>query len=290
MRHVHSLIGRRVAAVVFCAVLALMASAGFFGVRADPAVDNAVQLDPFDPVPEIQFRHYGGNPCYEHCERHRDCDDGCRARCDDHCGNNDCRNRDNCDSDCRDGERCGHDGHDCQDQDRCSQDCRDKKDVCSQDCRGGDACGQDRRDCRDKDRCDDVCREPCDGAHERHAPCERDCDAPPPCRQECTQPCKDRCEPGDRYDNHTDRFGSKTNHYESDACRYDHKYRHDEWSERCQRDRCDHDAKDCRDGDGYKDRDGDRRRDDKTNYRDSDQGDRNGRDDGRRSNDDNEGR
>ena len=279
MRHVHSFIGRRVAAFVVCAVVALMVSAGFSGVRADPAVDNAVQLDPFDPVPEIQFRHYGDNPCYDHCERYRDCDEGCRARCKDHCGNNDCRDRDHCDRDCRDGERCGHYGHDCRDQDRCTQDCREK-DVCSQDCRDGDACGYDRRDCRDKNRCSDVCRDPCDSAHERRAPCERDCDAPPP--------CKDRFEPGDRFDGQADRFDSMANHYESDACWYDHKYRHDEWSERCRRDRCDHDQRDCRDGDNS-DRHVDRKDDhggshddggNRTQNRDDDHGDHDGRDDG----------
>jgi hypothetical protein len=64
-------------------------------------VDNAILLDPFDPVPAIQFRHYGGyawgiydcgyRPCghrrHHHSYRHhcyRDCYG--YGRCERHCG------------------------------------------------------------------------------------------------------------------------------------------------------------------------------------------------------------
>lgn len=100
------------------AALAAPASAGV-------ATSGAVLLDPFDPVPEIQFRHYGGygcvygcgvsygcdsgcyNPCRDGCRRHvrrHDCDDGCtrRARndCDDRCCADRCDRHDDCDRDC----------------------------------------------------------------------------------------------------------------------------------------------------------------------------------------------
>lgn len=67
---------------------------------AGVAIDDAVMLDPYDPVPPIQFRHwyagydcdYGcGHHCWHSCYRHYDgCHDGCyrdgwRHRCYDDC-------------------------------------------------------------------------------------------------------------------------------------------------------------------------------------------------------------
>jgi hypothetical protein len=113
-------------AMLFGAV-ALPASAGV-------ATAGAVLLDPYDPVPEIQFHHFGGYGCNEGCEysggydgcadgcgrgchdgcrrhyyrryRHADCDDTCYRRRHDDC-DRDCR-RDRCDHDC--GDRDEHDG------------------------------------------------------------------------------------------------------------------------------------------------------------------------------------
>jgi len=48
--------------------------------RAQVAAQDSVMLDPFDPVPEIQFRHFGGAGCWDDCE-YRDCNDGCRSHC-----------------------------------------------------------------------------------------------------------------------------------------------------------------------------------------------------------------
>ena len=71
----------------------LSATAG----HADPGMDNAVLLDPFDPVPEVQFRHFGadcfsecgygyGYGCYHSCGY--GCHYGCshRHHCYQHCG------------------------------------------------------------------------------------------------------------------------------------------------------------------------------------------------------------
>jgi hypothetical protein len=56
--------------------------------RAQVAVDDSILLDPFDPVPEIQFRHFGGNGCFDGCFYREGCHDrcgrcysGCRTRC-----------------------------------------------------------------------------------------------------------------------------------------------------------------------------------------------------------------
>ncbi len=113
------------AALMFVLGLPMAAQAG------TAAIDNSVQLDPFNPVPDIQFTHDGwcGDGCGEHhcyrdCERGcyrgcrinyawRDCDHDCRYRgwyCE-----HDCRNnwygtgwRD-CDHGCREGAwRCEH--------------------------------------------------------------------------------------------------------------------------------------------------------------------------------------
>jgi len=64
------------------------------GAKAGVATSGAVLLDPFDPVPEIQFRHFGGygdwgggygSDRYRHCKgddcargAHCDREDGCR--------------------------------------------------------------------------------------------------------------------------------------------------------------------------------------------------------------------
>jgi hypothetical protein len=47
------------------------------GARAGVASDDTVLLDPFDPVPEIQFRHFGGNGCFWACAQH--CWHACRS-------------------------------------------------------------------------------------------------------------------------------------------------------------------------------------------------------------------
>jgi hypothetical protein len=115
-------------------VLALAPAAA----RAGVATAGAVLLDPFDPVPEIQFHHYGGygcnygcggcdyacNRCGYDCYRHSRCGEGCyRGDCDGCYRHSDCNDtcyRRTCDgcyrhTDCRDGCRpadCDHDCHD----------------------------------------------------------------------------------------------------------------------------------------------------------------------------------
>jgi len=102
--------------------LGLLAALGFvFALLAAPAqagvaTSGAVLLDPFDPVPEIQFHHFGGYGCSYGCggcedscgyARYDGCNDGCRrhyrhrASCDDDC-NRGCRDRceRGCDHDC----------------------------------------------------------------------------------------------------------------------------------------------------------------------------------------------
>ncbi len=94
---------------------------------AGVATAGAVLLDPFDPVPAIQFHHFGGYGCYEGCGGggyYNRCDDGCggyrhrvryrRDECDDGCYRaRRHHHRDRCDRDCgddddRDGDRHGH--------------------------------------------------------------------------------------------------------------------------------------------------------------------------------------
>lgn len=108
--------------------------------QAGVATSGAVLLDPFDPVPEIQFQHFGGygcgygcggcydscgggcydscgggcygrcggcyGGCYHHHHRHYDCDDGCRRHvrydCDEDCGHHE---HADCDRDCDDHDR-----------------------------------------------------------------------------------------------------------------------------------------------------------------------------------------
>ncbi|HUJ02401.1 MAG TPA: hypothetical protein VLW75_02100, partial [Rhizomicrobium sp.] len=124
---------------------------------AGVAIDNAATLDPYDPVPPIQFRHwYAGCVdqcgCEESCYHRAGCDEGCyrRVECRDGCY------RERCDGDCG---RC---------QDGCE---RARCDGCDRERCDGD-CG----------RCDGGCyREHCDG-------CDRDCDRDG-CSQHIALPC-----------------------------------------------------------------------------------------------------
>ncbi|MBV9991425.1 MAG: hypothetical protein JOZ72_09040 [Alphaproteobacteria bacterium] len=100
-------------ASAFAALLMLAAAPA---ARAQVAVDDSVLLDPFDPVPEIQFRHFGGDGCWDGCGYGYD-HDGCRDGCSRHhrCGR-DCEARWHCDRDCREArerreERYAHDHH-----------------------------------------------------------------------------------------------------------------------------------------------------------------------------------
>jgi len=91
---------------------------------AGVATTGAVLLDPFDPVPEIQFHHFGGYGCGYDCGGYRGCDDvcgggsrgcydGCHRRYRRHDCDDGCRRvvRDDCDHDCHD-DHDGRDGHD----------------------------------------------------------------------------------------------------------------------------------------------------------------------------------
>jgi hypothetical protein len=189
-------------------------------------VDNAIMLDPFDPVPEIQFRHYGGyawgygcsyNPCghrphYNRCYRdcygysrcRRDCGDrhdGCRDNCGRHdgCRGDDCYGRDD---DCR-GDGCYRHG----DYDGCRGDgCRGgRHDDCRGDgCRdhGRDGCHGD--DCRQDDCRGDDCR--------RHDGCDGD---------GCGR-LKRHDEQADRYDDQSDWYERRYMHrHHRDDRRYD---------------------------------------------------------------------
>ena len=131
-------------AAAFAILLTLVAQPASAGV----ATSGAVLLDPYDPVPEIQFHHFGGYGCIEGCgysdcggycgrtASYDGCDDGCRPRhrrhwrCDDDCGRSSCR------------DNCGHD--DC--RDRCDRGCEhDCNTRCDHDCGGGDCGGGDCR-------------------------------------------------------------------------------------------------------------------------------------------------
>ncbi len=60
---------------VICALVLLNAPVA----RAQVAAQDSVMLDPFDPVPEIQFRHFGAAGCWDDCE-YRDCWRDCSGR------------------------------------------------------------------------------------------------------------------------------------------------------------------------------------------------------------------
>ncbi|HVV64604.1 MAG TPA: hypothetical protein VHC42_03990 [Rhizomicrobium sp.] len=64
-----------VQALAAAAVIGLASAFLTTGARAGVASDDTVLLDPFDPVPEIQFRHFGGNGCFWTCARR--CWHGC---------------------------------------------------------------------------------------------------------------------------------------------------------------------------------------------------------------------
>jgi len=233
MNHDHgALRAHRMAGLLAGAVLALIVSAGPGRAQADPAVDNAIQLDPFDPVPEIQFRHYGGNPCYEHCERHdwRACGDRCRPHCADGYRQGDEQDRgprgaDYHDGDHRDGDHgpgerdfqgADHGGHD--------GDYGDHRDgdhgPGDRDFQGADHGGHDGDHADHRDGAD-------------HARGERGHDDPD-------------CELYERFNDQADRYDALTQHYQDDLCWYDRRYRHRDG--------------DCRDGehgpDGFDKHDG----------------------------------
>ncbi len=98
---------------------------------AGVATAGAVLLDPFDPVPEIQFEHFGGYGCAYGCGGYQRCDEGCGyRRCHDRCVRHtrcdeDCRGRDRCDGDCHRADRCDSD---CDHHDHCDRDCDRSRD------------------------------------------------------------------------------------------------------------------------------------------------------------------
>jgi hypothetical protein len=112
---------------VVCALMLLSAPAA----RAQVAAQDSVLLDPFDPVPEIQFRHFGGADCWDDCG-YRDCD-GC-GRCNDGCGRSHCY------------DRCGRCSRGCYARPRCRRDC-DGRVHCERGCRN-----EGRYDHHDYDR------------------------------------------------------------------------------------------------------------------------------------------
>ncbi len=98
-------------ALTGCAVFMLMLLAGARPALAGVEVDNAIMLDPFDPVPEIQFNHFGG---YAWGWGYG-CNEGCGYRhCYHECGYNHCRRgceaRRPCEHDCGDGRDGCRDG------------------------------------------------------------------------------------------------------------------------------------------------------------------------------------
>ena len=154
-------------------VLAALAAAALLlpaNASAGVATAGAVLLYPFDPVPEIQFQHFGGygcsyecggggyDRCGDGCGDHRRCHEGCyhRTRCGDGC-----ERRERCDDGCR---------ANCDDncRPRCDGDCR--RADCRDDCRP--SCGDT---CRPTD-CHDGCRPPCnDGCTGAAVPCTERC-------------------------------------------------------------------------------------------------------------------
>lgn len=120
---------------------ALLMAAGLAGATpalADPGSENAILLDPFDPVPEIQFRHFGAD-CFHECGYR----DGCY---------HDCGYRHGCH------RYCGH---------RCYRDCGYRRSGC------GDSChNRCYRDCHP--RCYHDCHRGCE--RDCHPRCERNCE------------------------------------------------------------------------------------------------------------------
>ncbi len=110
--------------------------------QAGTTIDDAVILDPYDPVPGIGFDHCGdgcGHHCYSRCGRVRHCWDDCHRGCGDNChrGCGDrCGERVRCDRDCAP-RRCGDD---CDAERRpCAHDCNTNRPPCDGDRCGGDA-------------------------------------------------------------------------------------------------------------------------------------------------------
>ena len=171
----HVLLGALAAAFILTTpVRALAGETGSVDEYAGTASLDAVVLDPFDPVPNIEFRHGWDGDRYRHCDR-----DGCGPyigeRCHEDCHwhgwvcPHDCYGVHprgtgdynlgwwRCANDCRDGDWwCDHDchlegwhcEHNCFIHEPCDHDCgiRPPFPRC------------DRRDCRmDGDRCADVC-------------------------------------------------------------------------------------------------------------------------------------
>lgn len=114
-----------------CALLVAAGLAGATPALADPGSENAILLDPFDPVPEIGFRHYGAD-CFHECGYGEGCyhDCGYRHGCHRYCGGNrrcyhSCGyRREGCGDGCH--NRCYHDCHP-----RCYHDCHR---GCERDC------------------------------------------------------------------------------------------------------------------------------------------------------------
>jgi hypothetical protein len=111
--------------------------------QAGVAIDNAVVLDPFDPVPPIQFQHWYGGERHFH---HRYGCDGCRERvadnCEDGCGRG--YRHDGCDRDCDGSYR----------RDRCDRGCDRVEYRCQGDCRQRDGAAPEPcvQNCYDAER------------------------------------------------------------------------------------------------------------------------------------------
>lgn len=159
--------------LALCVAAPNLAGAGETGSVDEYAgvhVMNSVLLDPFDPVPQIEFEHRCGWGCHRHCDDYR-CGEGWRCRhdcrwngwhCDEDCyGHRPCDHDCGigwwrCEGDCRTGEwRCDHDchllgwycEHDCLVHPPCERDCHD---------RFGPPCDHER-DCRPEEHCTDAC-------------------------------------------------------------------------------------------------------------------------------------
>jgi hypothetical protein len=198
------------------------------------AIDNSVQLDPFNPVPEIQFtrdgycdRDCGGcrercgeRRCCEHRE-HRcvnDCDRGWRD-CDHDCRYNAWR----CDRGCRDGWRDSYRD--------CDHDCRYGAWNCDRGCRNGWRDGSTGwRDCEHDCRygtwsCDHDCRNNWYGTGYRN--CDRDCrEGAWHCAHGCAETyrelVRDYDERGDRYDDQADKYDAQSEWYKHHVMERDH--------------------------------------------------------------------
>jgi len=77
---------RLATAIIGCAAALMLGLATAPAALADPGAENAVLLDPFDPVPEIQFRHFGAD-CFSNCGYsygygcYHECDYRCHYGC-----------------------------------------------------------------------------------------------------------------------------------------------------------------------------------------------------------------